>query len=185
MKAIIFDCFGVLTTDYWREFVAKLPADIRPAAADLNKAYDGGFIAATEFMDQVEALTGQRPDTVEHRKGQAKKNHELLDYIAQLKPHYKIGLLSNIASDWITDEFLTPAEQSLFHAMIFSHAVYLTKPDHRIFELMAERLAVEPSDCVMVDDIEANCTGARETGMQAVEYHDFAQAQGELDRLLS
>lgn len=185
MKAIIFDCFGVLTTDYWREFVARLPDDIQPAAADLNKAYDAGFIVATDFMDQVETLTGQRPDTVEHRKARAKKNHELLVYVAELKLHYKIGLLSNIASDWIADEFLTPAEQGLFDAMIFSHNVSLTKPDHRIFELMAERLGVEPTDCIMIDDIEANCTGARETGMQAVEYRDFVQAQGELRQLLS
>ena len=136
-------------------------------------------------MDQVEELTGDRPDLVEHTHGVADKNHELLDFIAELKNHYSIGLLSNIASDWITDEFLTPVEQSLFDAMIFSHNVNLTKPDHRIFELMADRLAVEPSDCVLVDDIGANCSGARETGMQAVVYHDLAQARRELEKLLS
>ena len=185
MKAVIFDCFGVLTTDYWREFVAALPTNLQPAASDLNKAYDAGFMSTTDFMDQVQTLTGRRPDLVEHTRTPATKNHELLDYIAGLKPHYKIGLLSNIASNWITDKFLTTAEQSLFDAMIFSHQVSLTKPDHRIFELMAEKLSVEPTDCIMVDDIEVNCTGAREVGMQAVIYTDFVRARPEIERLLS
>lgn len=185
MKAIIFDCFGVLTTDYWREFVAALEVDLQPAAADLNKAYDAGFITTTDFMDQVEELTGQRPELVEHTHGPATKNSELLDYIAELKPYYKTGLLSNIASDWITDEFLTAPEQGLFDAMIFSHNVQLTKPDPRIFELIADRLGVEPTDCVMVDDIEPNCTGAREIGMQAVVYQHYPQARRELELLLS
>lgn len=162
-----------------------MPVGIQPAAADLNKAYDAGFITTIEFIDQVKELTGKLPELVEQTHGVANKNYKLLDFIVELKTHYKIGLLSNIASDWITDEFLTAAEQNLFDAMIFSHNVNLTKPDHRIFELMAEQLGVEPNDCLMVDDIEANCSGARETGMQAVVYHNYAQARAELEQLLS
>ena len=184
MKALIFDCFGVLTTDYWREFVAALPARYQAAASDLNKAYDAGFITTADFLQQVASLTGKRPELIEHTHGPATKNVQLLEYISTLKVNYKIGLLSNIASDWITEEFLSSAEQQLFDAMIFSHTVQLTKPDHRIFELMAERLAVDPRDCVMIDDLETNCTGARETGMQAVVYQDFTVAKQQLEQIL-
>lgn len=185
MKAIIFDCFGVLTTDYWREFVASLPVRQQPAASDLNKAYDAGFMSTTDFMDQVEAVTGRRPNLIEHTKAPATKNHQLLEYITGLKPTYKIGLLSNIATDWITEEFLTLDEQQLFDVMVFSHKVKLTKPDHRIFELVADRLGVETSDCLMVDDLEVNCTGAQETGMKSIIYTDYAQAVADIERQLN
>ena len=185
MKAIIFDCFGVLTTDYWRVFVATLPLAQQTAASDLNKAYDAGYISTTDFMDQVEALTGNRPDLVEHTRAPATKNDELLRYISQLKPQYKIGLLSNIASNWVTDKFLTANEQALFDEMIFSHNVHLVKPDHAIFELMAERLGVAPTDCVMIDVLEVNCTAAKETGMQDIVYQNFAQCRPALEQLLS
>lgn len=184
MKAIIFDCFGVLTTDYWREFVAALPSDQQKEAGDLNKAYDAGFITTLDFSDQVESLTGKRPNLIEDTRALATKNDALLQYITLLKPKYKIGLLSNIASNWVTEEFLTASEQTLFDEMVFSHAVHLVKPDYQIFELIAERLQVEPADCVMIDDLEVNCTSAQETGMQAIVYQNYAQCRQELEQLL-
>ncbi|MDL2341528.1 MAG: HAD family phosphatase [Patescibacteria group bacterium] len=180
MQAIIFDCFGVLTTDYWREFVARMPLAAQSTLNDLNKAYDAGFIPLAEYLSSVEAACGHRPELVEANHGGATKNQELLAVIRSLKTNYKIGLLSNIASNWITEKFLTEAEQQLFDSMIFSHTVKLTKPDAAIFELMAERLGVEPANCLMVDDLEINCEGAKAVGMQAVLYQNLSQLKTDL-----
>lgn len=184
MKALIFDCFGVLTTDVWKEFLAKLPTDLQRPASDVNKAYDAGFMTTAEYIRQVEDLTGTTPPMVESSPGIA-KNFELLEYIAQKKDSYKIGLLSNIGTDWISETFLTESEQSMFDVLLFSHHVGLAKPDPQIFSIMAERLGVEPSDCLMVDDIEANSIGARTTGMQAVTYQNFEQAKRDIEALIS
>lgn len=185
MLAIIFDCFGVLTTDYWRQFVASLPIDQQPGVSDLNKAYDAGHLSSENFLREVESLTGRRPLLSDHGRANAVKNHELLDYIAKLKPNYKIGLLSNVASDWVTEKFLTADETALFDAMVFSHSVGLTKPDIRIFHLMADRLGVAAKNCVMIDDLDMNCTGARAAGMQAITYLDVAQTKTDLQQLLN
>src|SRR5882762_4506135 len=100
IKAIIFDCFGVLTTDKWKEFVATLPESQKQPARDLNHAYDGGFITEEEFITKIQELTGQNPGEVEKiPSSEVAKNNELLNYIEGLKPTYKIGLLSNIASN--------------------------------------------------------------------------------------
>ncbi len=183
MKALIFDCFGVLTTDVWREFLAKLPPDLQRPASDTNKAYDAGFVTTEEYLHQIEQITGVTPPMVESSPGAA-KNLELLEYIAQKKPDFKIGLLSNIGTDWITEHFLTRAEQQQFDVLVFSHHVGLAKPDPRIFEVMAERLQLEPSECLMVDDIEANSIGARIAGMQAVTYEDFEQAKRDIETII-
>lgn len=184
MKAIIFDCFGVLTADVWREFAAALPEDQQGVASELNRSYDAGFISTGQFVDQITDLTGQSPPSVEQSPLPV-KNLDLLKYIDLLRQDYKIGMLSNIASDWITDNFLTSDEQALFDDMIFSHHVRLIKPDLAIFELAATRLGVEPEDCLMVDDLERNCDGARRAGMTAVLYENLIQAKSDIDKLLS
>lgn len=184
MKALIFDCFGVLTTDVWKEFLAKLPTNLQRPASDVNKAYDAGFLTTAEYIRQIEELTGTTPPMVESSPGIA-KNFELLEYIANKKQDYKIGLLSNIGTNWISEKFLTDTEQGMFDVLLFSHHVGLAKPDPQIFIIMADRLGLEPSDCLMVDDIEANSTGAKTTGMQAVTYENFEQAKRDIEAIIN
>lgn len=185
MKAVIFDCFGVLTTDLWREFVATLPEAQKEPARELNRAYDSGHISRDAFLAEIKQLTDRLPQEVEAMtSGQAVKNVELMDFIRQLHTEYKTAVLSNIASSWITDEFLTAEEQEYFDEFVFSRDVGLIKPDPRIYELTAERLGVEPKDCVMVDDIERNCHAAEALGMRSVAYKDFAGFKAEIGEIL-
>jgi putative hydrolase of the HAD superfamily len=186
IKAIIFDCFGVLTTDTWRAFVDSLPpeADIT-RARELNHQYDAGLISLTEFLDQVHEATGKSPQLVEQLLDkETTKNTQLLDYIQTLRPTYKIGLLSNIGTDWITESFLTADEQALFDDMVLSHTVGMTKPDPAIFRLACERLGIEPTETVMIDDVDMYCSAAREVGMQAIVYQGFQQLKRDLDQVL-
>ncbi len=187
IKAIIFDCFGVLTTDKWKEFCATLPeGEIVEKARELNHAYDAGFMSEKEFLEEVFKLTGRSPGEVEKLlDSETAKNSELLNYIQTLKPQYKIGLLSNIASNWVRDYFLDPAELALFDEMIFSFEERMTKPDPRIFKTACARLAARPEETIMVDDIERYCESARSTGMQAIVYQDFPQLKAELEQILS
>jgi putative hydrolase of the HAD superfamily len=186
IRAIIFDCFGVLTTDLWKEFVATLPEAQHAPARDINYAYDSGRMSREKFRTEIEALTGRLPKEVEERKGLAtEKNTALLDYITQLRPKYRIGMLSNIASDWVRQEFLSAEEQKLFDAMIFSHDVGMAKPDREIFELAAERLGVTPGECVLIDDSPRHVTGAQAAGMQGIIYENLEQMKSELEGLLA
>lgn len=185
-RAIIFDCFGVLATDIWLAFCDNLPeaADLQ-RASDLNKAYDRGMISPQEFQDEVFTATGQYPPDIEQlSQSQLGKNTALLDFIKTLKPKYKIGLLSNISSDWITDELLSIEDQKLFDDMIFSHSVGMTKPDPRIYQLACDRLGVAPEETIMVDDREGYIDVARTFGMQGITYANLAQFKTEFAALL-
>ena len=185
ITAIIFDCFGVLTSDNWLEFTTSLPEEQRQPCSDLNHAYDRGMITRQDFMEQVEELTGRRPHYIDDELASATtKNLLLLGYIKELSEDYQIGLLSNVGTNWIRDHFLTDEEQAFFDAMAFSYDIKYTKPDPRAFEIIAERLHTPVEQCVMIDDIDRYCEAARDTGMQAVHYRDFAQLKRELTALL-
>jgi len=186
IKAIIFDCFGVLTTDNWRAFVDALPkgVDVNEARS-LNQSFGAGYISREEFFAGVEAITGRTPPLTEDGS-EIVKNIPLLGYIGDLRSRgQKIGLLSNIGSSWITETFLSSDEQKLFDEMVLSFEVGMVKPDPNIYELMCRRLDIKPEEAVMVDDVDRYCTAAESVGMHTVVYGDFVQAKQELEEILS
>lgn len=188
IKAIIFDCFGVLTKDWWREFCSTIPKG--PAldrAHELNHQYDAGLISLKEFADQVAEATGREHKPIEDifAHPEPEKNLVLLNYIRGLKPKYKIGMLSNVGTNWIRDYFLNGEESKLFDDFVLSFEVGVTKPNPKIFEIAAERLGVEPEEVVFTDDIDRYCVAAEAIGMKAIVYQDFNQFKAELEKLLS
>ncbi|HWB39120.1 MAG TPA: HAD family phosphatase [Candidatus Saccharimonadales bacterium] len=187
IKAIIFDCFGVLTSDRWKEFSEALPDEQREPARQLNHAYNRGHLTKAEFLDQIEELTGSQPNYVDDMlDNETTKNNQLLSYVADLKDRgYKIGLLSNVATNWIRDYFLTEEEQGLFDTFVFSFEAGMTKPNPQIFQLTAERLGQDAKNCVLIDDVESYCSAARQEGMKAINYTDFESFKTQLEELLS
>jgi putative hydrolase of the HAD superfamily len=186
IKAIIFDCFGVLTADTWRKFTKTLPADQLENARALNRAYDSAHISLDEFLDEIQKLTGWQPELVAKLLDkETTKNIELLAYIKTLKPKYKIGLLSNIGTNWIRESFLTQNEQTLFDDMVMSYEVGLAKPNHQIFEIACARLDVEPEEAVFIDDIDRYCQAAEEVGMKAIVYTDLESMKLRLEQILA
>lgn len=187
IKAIIFDCFGVLTaTELWKEFIASLPEDLRKPASDLNRAHDANLISLQEFNDQIISLTGRTPDVIETRTHEAvRKNEPLFALINRLHRNYKTAILSNVGSNWVRDVFLDKEEQELFDTIVLSYEVNVTKPSPEIYAIVAERLDCEPRECVFIDDGEHNCEGARAAGMHAIHYDNFSQCKSELERLLT
>jgi epoxide hydrolase-like predicted phosphatase len=185
IRAIIFDCFGVLTVDTWQEFAASLPSNQRTEASVLNRVYDAGHLSRAEFGQAMQALTGRQPRYVEDLPvNDLHKNAELFTLIKKLKPSYKIGLLSNIGTNWVLEHFLSPEERALFDTFVFSFDTGLVKPDERIYRLVGERLGEPPAACVMIDDLARNCQGAEDSGMQAIVYRNLTQMRAELQALL-
>ncbi len=187
IKAIIFDCFGVLTADTWNEFLYSLDDGVDlEAARAAHRAYDAGQISKQKCAERIRVVTGKAFTELEDvLGGQSDKNTRLLNYIASLKQNYKIGLLSNVGNNWIRDYFLTPDEQKLFDAYVFSFQAGMTKPDPRIFDMMLEKLGVEATEAVMVDDIERYAAAAQGQGLHAIWYQNFQQFKKDLDNVLS
>lgn len=189
IKAIIFDCFGVLTADLWLQFKEKYFADnpeYAERASALNKQSDSGLLAYDDFISQVADMAHIPVEQVNFGEfGKHAPNEKLFKYIKEdLKPKYQIGLLSNAPGNWLSEIFL-PEQIEVFDSIVLSYEVGLTKPDHKIYRLAAEKLGVTAQECVFIDDREAYCESAREVGMQAVCYQGFRQFKTDLDRILS
>jgi putative hydrolase of the HAD superfamily len=95
---------------------------------------------------------------------------ENLALLRALRPPYRAGILSN--ADISLEERMRDGlgVHHLFDMVISSAAVGMAKPEHRIYHLAAQRLRLQPEECVFIDDSERNVTAAREVGMAAVHF---------------
>lgn len=174
IKAVIFDCFGVLYVDASEAYFSKFPEKYEELH-DLNKLSDHGFINRTDYTKAVSDLTGE---TVGHVEAAFRKEHSvnqpLIDLIRRrIKPRFKVALLSNIGRGWLQDFFDAHQLHDLFDVVVLSSDEGITKPNPLIFERTAERLGVNASACLFIDDLPENCAGAKAVGMQAVLYKDI------------
>jgi putative hydrolase of the HAD superfamily len=110
-----------------------------------------------------------------------RRDEALLGYIrSELKPKYKVGMLSNLGSASINSLFPPQEREALFDATIVASQVGLTKPQPEIYQLACERLGVMPAEAIFVDDSPENIAGAAAIGMRTVLYRDRASLQHEV-----
>lgn len=190
IKAIIFDCFGVLTGDSWLEFLHTADPELRVQIKDIHTSFDNGFLGYPAFRSQLMELSGQPAKVFDsifltHASSGRNKNVLLLNYIQELHANYKTGVLSNVGTSWIRDEFLTTEEAAMFDDMVLSFEVGLSKPDPKLYELACQRLDVTPEEAVFVDDRQDFCKVAENVGMQPIVYTNFTQFKHQLNTILT
>ncbi len=112
-------------------------------------------------------------------------NWQLLAYLSQLKPRYKLGLLSNAWDDLRQTMHERWNIDGLFDALIISAEVKMAKPDPRIYHLAADNLQVQSNQVLFIDDVAINVEAARKEGMKAIQYFDSGQTIDELQHFLS
>lgn len=189
IKAIIFDCFGVLIGDVLRVKANEVSLT-RPEAAEqmyaAMRSGDKGIISRQQVLELFGDALGISADEVASMSMEGEvRNEALLQQIPALRRDYKIGLLSNVESEaWVQDRFGEPLSV-YFDAVTVSGEVGIVKPEPEIYRIAAERLGVTPEECVFIDDIERNIDGARAVGMQGIVYRTPEQTMRELAELTS
>ena len=186
ITAIIFDCFGVLVSEGWLPFKHKY-FDSDPEkfeqATNMQKRADAGLTDHEGFVKSVAELAGIDPVTAHREIDNTVTDASLLDYIATLKPNYKIGFISNASQSWIS-EFFTSEQAALFDAIDISSETGLLKPDPRAFEHIAEALDTPIEQCIIIDDQVGYCEGARAAGMKSITYVGLDHLKKELHTII-
>lgn len=153
---------------------------------NLTRQLDYGYIDKDEYCKTAGEIVGQTAEKIEDiLRNEHSLNAPLVSYIEkELKPHYKIGMISNIGRGWIQNMFDDYMLHDVFDAVVQSGDEGVTKPHPQIFELAAERLGLEPDECVMVDDLPENIAGADAAGMSGIVYGNLYDFKKELFKLL-
>lgn len=202
IRALVSDFGGVLTTPLSAAFFAYgertgiSPERFRAAMQAATEAGGGlnplyelevGAISEDEFLRRIEVALGGGATLEGFAQAffdRLQPNEEMIALMRELKAGgLRMALLTNNVREW---EPLwrpkLPDIDAIFEIVVDSAFVGMRKPDPEIYRLTIARLdeGLRPEECLMVDDLEVNCAGARAVGMRAVRYEEPAQAVAEI-----
>jgi len=95
------------------------------------------------------------------------------------KKGYLIGLITN--TEMPARDFNLECNYDFFDARIFSCEEGVTKPEKRIYDLMAKRLGVSNKELIVIDDKKENIEGAINAGAFGILYKNPQQLANELE----
>jgi len=190
--AALFDFGGVLTTPVWDSFAAfcrseGLEADAvkklfrtDPEALTDLRGLETGTVTEREFERTFGRRLGlENPDGLIDSMFAGMRPLEPM--VAAVRAIRVGGMLTGLLSNsWSTAHYDRELLAELFDDVVISAEVGLHKPQPEIYRLAAERLEVEPSRCLFVDDLRENCEGAEAVGMRAIRFRDPGQTIAEL-----
>ena len=189
IKAIIFDCFGVLYRNASNKFFEghkDLFKGNSTKLDELNLQIDLGEVSRIEFFQHIEKTIGFPADKIkaEFDEDLSLPDQNLIEFIKKLKPHYKVGLLSNAGKEEIEIIYRDKID-GLFDDIVVSYKIQKVKPYPEIFLIAAEQLGVQPAECIFVDDSIRNLEAAAKLGMKTILYPEFGSIPSELQSCLT
>ena len=207
MRAVISDFGGVLTSPLEGSFQAFQDTSGVPLA-ELGKAMaaigsrlgvnplfelETGRLSEADFLAQIGVqLSAQLGRTIdmdgfgERYFAHLEPNAPMIAYMRELRERgYKLAICTNNVREWEHRwRAMLPVDE-IFDVVVDSAFVGTRKPEPRIYELTLEALGVDAGSALLIDDIEANCTGARELGIHAVWFQSSEQAIADTEAALA
>ena len=193
--ALVVDFGGVLTSDIWVAFrsfcereglapeaVRELFRGDREALA-LLRGLETGELADPDFERRFGELLGlaDHAGLIGRMFADLQPDEAMIGAVRAARgAGVRTGLITNSWGLGIYDR----APMKLFETTVISGEVGLHKPQPEIYRLACERLGIEPTAAVFVDDLRENCIGAEAVGMTAVRHRDAAETIPRLERLL-
>jgi putative hydrolase of the HAD superfamily len=118
-----------------------------------------------------------------YRRVSTQHNPEVVGIIELLKKSYGLACLTNTEPE-IADICRGTGLFDYFHKAFLSIELGMQKPDHEIFEKVAEEIGCAPEEILFVDDKQENVKAAKEVGMQGLLFSDVEHLRKELSACL-
>ncbi|MGW6056324.1 HAD family hydrolase [Streptomyces sp. NPDC055189] len=198
-RAVLTDFGGVLTTsvlDSFRSYSARVSEDPLlierlfrkdTEASALLVEHECGRMSEADFERGIaERLREQGVDVepaglVAAIGAGLRPDEKMLAALAGLRAEgIPVAIVSNALGD---DCYQGYDMEALADVVVISSEIGSRKPGRRIYQTACDRLGVEPSACVMIDDLEHNLSGAARLGIRGLHHVDSdetVRALGEL-----
>ena len=205
IEAVIWDFGGVFTTSPFeafnryeqrrglpRDFIRTLNAtnpDANAWALFESAQIDAAGFDAT-FLKESAALghAVRGADVLPLLSGEVRP--AMVEALKACKRSFKVGCITNNMAQGHGPGMAASRQgadraadiMGLFDAVIESSKAGVRKPDPSIYRMMCEKLGVEASACVYLDDLGVNCKPAARLGMTAIKVVSEEQALADLER---
>ena len=184
IKAITFDLGGVLIDwnreHLYRKMFAGDPAGMAYFLTEIcpmswNLKLDKGY----PFAQAVEEKVAEYPAYEAYIRAYHERWEEMVpgdfpDSVALLSALRGRGFGLHVLSNFSAETYPKMERRfdflCWFDSILLSGDVGLAKPEQEIYELLLERIGYEPGECLFIDDSAENVVGAREVGIDAVQF---------------
>jgi putative hydrolase of the HAD superfamily len=206
LRALVVDWGGVLTRGLheafsaWADdddvdldsFAAAMRAWLGDAGESLARhnpvaALERGEVAVPHFEEQLAARLRSRTGGPVPAEGLLGRMFEQLvhapDMSALVLRARRAGLRTALLSNSWGNEYPREGWEEMFDAVVISGEVGMRKPEPEIFLHTCALLAVQPDECVFVDDLPANVRAAAALGMVGVQHTSYDETAAELEVL--
>lgn len=178
--ALIFDCDGTLADtmpNHYRAWVKTL----RSLGADMNETefYQMGGMPTSTIIRKLNADYGYGLDVEKTHKAKEQQYVELLHSITEIEAvaniaRANLGKVPMAVASGATRDILYATLDAvkltpLFQQVISSDMVKHGKPAPDIFLLAAEKLGVDPKDCIVYEDGDPGIEAAHRAGMRVID----------------
>jgi epoxide hydrolase-like predicted phosphatase len=188
--ALLIDWGGVLTTsmlDSFDAFSRREGVEVRtafredPAARSALIDLETGAIDLPTFERRLaDALGVDARDLANRLTREVRPDHEML---AAVRDFHDRGVPTALVSNsWRAEDYDV---DDLFDAIVLSGPLGIRKPDPRIYQHAADRLAIPTARCVFVDDLGGNLKPAKALGMATIRHTGASSTIAQLKPLLS
>jgi epoxide hydrolase-like predicted phosphatase len=195
-RGLLVDWGGVMTGNLLVSFSAFCEAEgLEPdaligafrgnrRARELLFGFEEGRIEEREFERELGSLlgVGASDGLIDRLFAGSVLEESMVEAVrAARSAGVRTGMISN---SWGTSRYPRELLAELFDGTVISGEVGLRKPAPRIYQLGAEAIALDPAECVFVDDLPFNLPPAQELGMAVVHHTAADTTIAELERLL-
>ncbi len=196
-KTIIFD-IGNVVVEWQPEHVLRSVFSVADMPDMLAKTfhsnlwakYDNGLISTKDLKELMAEQLGCSNTAMEallqHVIISLRPVPEVVELLQQLKSlGYKLIALSNMPQDIFIALFEEHKFWQFFDDIIISGQIKLVKPTPAIFEFLLNKHDLVATDCVFLDDSQANIAQAKSMGFNTIKVINFQQAVDDLRYLLN
>ena len=195
-QGLLVDWGGVLTSNLFESFSAfceseglepdtirrrfREDSECRQLLIDLET----GELDEVDFEPQFGKVLGVDPEHLIDRLFAG--SHPDLEMIGAVEAIRMTGIRTGLISNsWGTRRYDRDVLERLFDGVVLSGEVGIRKPAPEIYSMGAERIGLDPSVCVFVDDLQFNLPPATELGMGTIHHISAPDTIAELERLFA
>jgi putative hydrolase of the HAD superfamily len=195
VRALILDYGGVLTLPQDAASVERMIEHLRVDGGlfrhvyrQHRPAFDRGAVTGEQYWRGVVEGCGLDPAGVDldyliarDVESWTQLNQTMVCFVADVRPRVqRLAIISNMTRNTLVSMRKQFGWLSLFDACVFSCEIGSNKPGQEIYKVCLCRLGLPACECLFVDDSAENVRGAREVGMQAIQFESAEQFLAEL-----
>ena len=180
-KAVIWDMDGVIaaTAPYhlmaWQKVFRKQGVDFTQAEfsrhfGQRNDTIIKSVLGEETSRQEINAIADEKEISFrQHVRGNIQPLPGVIDLMTSVLEHgLKMAIGSSAPMENIRLITGSLGIDENFHSIISGHEVADGKPDPQVFLLAAQKIGVEPGNCIVIEDAVAGVTAAKRAGMRCL-----------------